>query len=138
MAPFRKFSRQKAGLEENKFRIRGDGLPLKQQYFKIGIQKNVYAAQWHVHGKFDAPGHSLNEKRRFLMSGAGCLPHDSLGRSYPRLLLLLFITSKITYIYRWGRFTKRNQSSMFFHQSPFSATGDRGCCPWAIPKAQGR
>jgi hypothetical protein len=58
LAPFRKFSRQKAGLEENKFRIRGDGLPLKQQYFKIGIRKNVYAAKSHVHEKFDSPGPS--------------------------------------------------------------------------------
>jgi hypothetical protein len=55
LAAFRKFSRQKAGLEENKFRIRGDGPPLKPQYFKISIQKNVYAAQSHVHGKFDSP-----------------------------------------------------------------------------------
>jgi hypothetical protein len=76
LAPFRKFSRQKAGLEENKFRIRGDGLPLKQQYFKIGIQKNVYAAQSHVHGKFDWPGPSLNEKRRSLMSAGGCLLYN--------------------------------------------------------------
>jgi hypothetical protein len=56
LAALRKFSRQKAGLKENKFRIRGDGLLLKQQYFKIDIRKNVYAAQSRVHEKFDAPG----------------------------------------------------------------------------------
>jgi hypothetical protein len=71
LAPFRKFSRQKAGLEENKFRIRGGGSSLKQQYFKIDLRKNVYAAQSHVHGKFDSPGPSLNEKRRFLVSAGG-------------------------------------------------------------------
>jgi hypothetical protein len=70
LAPFRKFSRQKAGLEENKFRIRGDGPLLKQQYFNIDLQKNAYATQAHVHGKFDSPGPSLNEKRRFPRSAA--------------------------------------------------------------------
>jgi hypothetical protein len=74
LAPFRKFSRQKAGLEENKFRIRGDGPPLKQQYFKIGIRKNVYAAQSLVRGKFDSPEPSLSEKRRFPRSAGGSLP----------------------------------------------------------------
>jgi hypothetical protein len=55
-------------LEENKFRIRGDGPSLKQQYFKIGIQKNIYAAQSHVHKKFESPRPSLN--------GENTLPHE--------------------------------------------------------------